>query len=152
MFHAYLQRGTLQELGSLQKRECNSSNCHMRLQWTYPPGIRVLQFEKWQTKVSSPLQVGKPQATWLPFKTLSRGPIVLHPSLHMWRRASIDSCNCKYIFFSETKNWRKWLWKKCKLMIENKKLRCPTNCSSMTKERASYLWKYMFFKLNFHLE
>ena len=85
MFHAYLQRGTLQELGSLQKQECNSSNCHMRLQWTHPPRTRVLQLEKWQTKVSSPSQAEKPQATWLPFKTLSRGPIVLHPSLHFHR-------------------------------------------------------------------
>ena len=45
------------------------------------------------------------------------------------------------LLFSETKNQRKWLWKKCKLMTESKKLRCPTNCSSMTKEWAFYLWK-----------
>ena len=38
------------------------------------------------------------------------------------------------LLFSETKNRRKRLWKKCKLMIENKKIHCPTNCLSMTEE------------------
>lgn len=96
----YLQRGTLQESGSSQMRECSSKICHIRLHCIHPPGTLILQLEKWRTRDSSPLHAGKLQASWLALSTLSRGPIVRHPSLQMWTRASIASCSCKYTFFS----------------------------------------------------
>lgn len=104
-------------------RECSSRSCHMRLQWTQPLGTRVLQLEKWRTKDSSPLQAGKLQGTWLPLSILSLGPIVLHPSLHMWRRASIASYSCKYTFLSSIfLNLSCFLWKEVKLRFHYVKL------------------------------
>lgn len=119
---SYLHRGTLHKSGSSHIRECSSSSCHMRLQWTHPPGTRVLQLEKWRTKASSPLQAVKLQGTWLPFSTLSRGPIVLHPSPHMWRRASIASWSCKYTFLSSIfLNLSCFLWNQNETKIGDKR-------------------------------
>lgn len=81
-------------------REWSSRSCHIRLQWLHPPGILVLQLKKWRTSISIPLHAGNPQAIWLPLSILSRGPIVLQPSLHIWIKASIAACSCKYTFSS----------------------------------------------------
>jgi len=91
-----LQRGTLQVSGVKHMRECSSRSCHMRLQFAQPPGTRTLQVEKWRTSSSMPLQAGNLQtAARLPLSAWSRGPIVLHPSRHMWIRASIASYSCR---------------------------------------------------------
>lgn len=52
----YLHKGTLQTFESTQRRACNSKSCHIRLQWTQPPGTLNLHPAKWRTSDSNPLQ------------------------------------------------------------------------------------------------
>lgn len=117
----YLHKGTLHTSESMQRRECNSKSFHILLQWVQPPGTLSLQAAKCRTRSSSPLQAVYPQGCSSSFGSLSCGPMVLHPSLHIWTSASIASYNCAYIFLSLrflTDAFRLWRWRnKTKMTI-----------------------------------
>lgn len=93
----YLHKGTLHSSVWSQIEECNRKSCHILLQRKHPPLTLLLQVTKCLIESWSPWQVKNLlHGPLFLLGSMSYGPTLVHPSVHICSRQSMASLNCKY--------------------------------------------------------